>query len=585
MDCAFPLSRFLMVGKQLTSRSMITEASTWRKKHGTLYNETVLRLVYNTFNARLYPLATSVLREDVSDVRRLLSADLCFKDPTILEHCEEILDSSVLLLWRFGVFHSDDCRRTLLRNLPSDRKLTKKEKKEKYKQDFLETVEVEQEVLLARIMKEQRVALAAEGRQSVEQRKEAKRLKKKAKNLRSRLQRARKYHDVGQEIKRESTENRGKIARLVHVEEASLDGTGSGRHSKASHHADSDEDLPNIRGGRQHTAPTFNPSTLNDHAAGDQDTTLLDVSPLKQSPHVDKQNFKHVAVPVEDDAPKCYGLDMFRASNKRENTNMQPRSQKHNGPNVPAAAAANQTPQLERSLQDVYTDHRDLKLTSLEADGTLQLAGQIAKTIVRETTLAFLQKCIPAAERNDVWKQVIMMTGADLSPTDVKIKPVITIPSDILNRQNGVRAAPQELLGTCISAMQASFDTHDTSTLAAVFNRCISLCDALDDTKRAAALDATLKALQWLIVGLSVKETQLYRAMNAVLVAEYDRRYPLAWSKGNRGGKQVVVVSPERWHKERALLARHRKTFEEFKTPFRRGFVECLQTLMDVKDE
>lgn len=85
------------------------------------------------------------------------------------------------------------------------------------------------------------------------------------------------------------------------------------------------------------------------------------------------------------------------------------------------------------------------------------------------------------------------------------------------------------LLSNYILSLNSSSETFDRTTLGAVFSRAIILCDALNDIRHRHALFRTLDALDWLLVGLAVQETQLYRAMDLVLNEEHGTQSPRAF--------------------------------------------------------
>lgn len=496
-----------------------------------------------------------------------------FTDPIVQTHCTTILNTSVLLLWRLGVFHWDECRRSVLRHLPADRELRRLEK-------IAEGLKRAQEYLL-KMQGEEQNAEMTRRRETVKQM-------------------ARGYERKGDQMTQKKLREKaacadeaafaaaGRGSNVYGNRVGSNEGGGRLQHqtipTRAEHEMSdgevTEDNTPRIRGGYQQPMPTFNPSTMNNRDVGDQDTTLLDVSPVKETPTFKEEGIEDCK-PLEDDtANTCYGINMFLASDKRENKPRQLRAKD--------LAFVEPSPP-ERSLQDVYADNPSLKLAGLDADSTLHLAGHTAKHVALEATFAFLQKCIAPADRDTVWAQMITAATTKTTTTAGATPPptsLVAVPAGLLDHPGSqkdaaaARAPTHQLLGNCIATLQAPFATPNATSLTAVFNRCIALCDALGDTKRTKALDATLKALQWLVLGLAAKETQRYRATNAVLVSDFDVRYPL-----DDDEVQGVVVSAERRGEERALLAAHRETFEGLKVPFRAKFVACLQALMAVEGD
>lgn len=134
----------------------------------------------------------------------------------------------------------------------------------------------------------------------------------------------------------------------------------------------------NIRGGHQKPFTAFNPSTINDHNAGEEYMTLVDASKGRWIDNKENGN----DVTAEYDEPKYYGVDIFRAFGQRAN-NLDRRLHQAETP------ARDVRPQ--RSLLDVYSDHQELKLDGITVD-TLNLAGQVAKQVALEATYEFLQK-------------------------------------------------------------------------------------------------------------------------------------------------------------------------------------------------
>lgn len=216
---------------------------------------------------------------------------------------------------------------------------------------------------------------------------------------------------------------------------------------------------------------------------------------------------------------------------------------------------------------ELYEQHPDMKLSNI-AEKTLALAGQFVKTIVLRATFEFLQKCIPEADREEVWGMILR----SVEERDHTILEAISIvvPDGILDLKGNKRSL-ELLMSSSISTLSSNFSTTDAKALQTVFGRAITLCDALSDMKRKHALARALHSLNWLVLGLEVKTTQVYRSINQDL----DQMAPLCLNE-----EGVVLMSPQRWAMERKSLESHKMMYDEFKEPFEAGFMETLQDLM-----
>lgn len=312
-----------------------------------------------------------------------------------------------------------------------------------------------------------------------------------------------------------------------------------------------------VYGGGAQRSQISNPSTTSDHAARDEDCTLMDVSP----PQDDRSNDSTI---VMDDTPECYGVDIFLAASKRDHRDHLRLSQKVSVMSGPG-----------RSLLEVYEDHPDMRLCNMDMQ-VLELAGSSVKQVTLEATHEFLKKCIPDADRESVWAQVLGQSRPSPDSNSSEIASIF-IPDGTLDLKSGRR--PLDLLmDTCIHALSSSYSISDAKTLKLVFNRAIALCDALRDTKRRDALARALHALDWLVLGLEVKTTAIYRSINQEL-DKIEMRYP-----SRRDKEDWVEVSKKRQQAERGTLESHKLTYEGFKEPFRMGFVQTLQSLVSLKE-
>lgn len=301
----------------------------------------------------------------------------------------------------------------------------------------------------------------------------------------------------------------------------------------------------------------FNPSTINDRAAGDEDLTLLDATPARAG------NGSGNTTLVEESAtsgPDYYDVDTFLAASAHDMRDHLPRQQKISVP----------SPGPQRSLLELYEQYPEMRLTSI-SEQTLTLAGQFVKRLVCQATFEFLQKCIPEADREKLWSSILRsVKEGDESILD----PIsIAVPDGVLDVKDNKRPLGL-LISNSISTLSSNFSTTDAKALKSVFGRGITLCDALNDMKRRVALERALHSLHWLILGLECKTTQVYRSINQAL-----DQIPLSLNE-----EGVVVVAPQRLVLERESLRNHKLTYDGFKEPFEAGFVESLRTLMNLED-
>lgn len=290
---------------------------------------------------------------------------------------------------------------------------------------------------------------------------------------------------------------------------------------------------------------TFNPSTANDHEI--VDLTMVDPSPVKVKGSEDND----ALVEAKDDV-LVYGIDKFLDASARDRRDRPPPRNLFN------------TSEPKKSLEDLYAEYPETRLTGID-EGTLEMAGLTAKQVVVEATHEFLQTCIPADDRQKVWAQVLGKTNKDSEDAVTSIP----VPDGTLDLEKGARNLYQ-LMTNCITTLSSSFATTDHKTLKLVYNRCITLCHALDDSNRRASLEKALNALEWMVLGLDVKTTHIYRAMKEDLT-DIDTRFWMTPAED---------VARERDRLEHDLLRSHQKAWEAVKAPFKKGFLESLQRLM-----
>lgn len=314
-----------------------------------------------------------------------------------------------------------------------------------------------------------------------------------------------------------------------------------------------------VYGGNRHDQrskpSTFNPSTINDRAAGDDDLTLTDLTPPRDNDSGNKTL-------VEDDAAECYGVDIFLAASKRN---------RRGHVRLPQKTSTTSKPQ--RSLSGLYEEHPDMRLSNIEG-GTLELAGQSVKQVVFEATHGFLRKCISEADRDRVWAHILGHTYEANNHGHKNVS--IRVPDDTLDLKDGRR--PLDLLKeNCIHTLSSDFTTSDPTALKLVFNHAIVLCDALDDSQRRDALARALHALDWLLLGLEVKTASIYKSINQELDNVW-MRYPLKCCS-----KDETHVTEARRQGELDALKSHKFTYDGLKEPFRVGFLQTLQNLVSLK--
>lgn len=310
------------------------------------------------------------------------------------------------------------------------------------------------------------------------------------------------------------------------------------------------------RGGQSSKPSAFNPSTINDRAAGDDDLTMVDLLPPKD-------NDSDENTIVGDNESEYIGVDIFLPAPKRI---------RRDHVQLPRNISTMSKPQ--RSLSDLYEEHPDMRLSNME-EKTLELAGQSVKQVVFEATHEFLRKCIAEADRERVWAQVLAH-ACETNDHDHQIVS-IRVPEGTLDLKDGKR--PLDLLmENCIHVLSSVLSTTDKTALKLVFNRAIVLCDALDDLKRRDALARALHALDWLILGLEVKTTAIYRSINQKLNKIWTR-YP-----ASSDNKDDIELFKERGQAELKTLKSYKLRYDGFKEPFRVGFLQTLQDLVSLKE-
>ncbi|KAG8168189.1 hypothetical protein KVR01_003878 [Diaporthe batatas] len=292
---------------------------------------------------------------------------------------------------------------------------------------------------------------------------------------------------------------------------------------------------------------TFNPSTINAHDEGDQDVTLLDISPAKTG---DAYNplFGEVST-VE-----AHGINIFKVQTE---------------PLRLSTENAETDPDTQRSLEDVFTENPGSRLSGLDAE-TLAFAGQVVRQVVLEATYDFLQRCIPRGEQHKVWDSI---RGQDDGKPDAKYS--IAIPEGTMDLKNGVRSVSQ-LLGNCIDILSQNNQVTDQKTLKLYLGRAVTLCDALSNEEKKQALAKAADELDWLILGLDCKTMELYRVANRQL-DKVNMSCPIAAEQNGENAEGVHVV---RRCEERNMLQSMQRSHGEVKEKFRIRFIEALQSLL-----
>ncbi|KAI7788343.1 hypothetical protein LA080_010676 [Diaporthe eres] len=308
-----------------------------------------------------------------------------------------------------------------------------------------------------------------------------------------------------------------------------------------------------LRGGDaslavNHLKHVFNPSTNNAHDEGDEDVTLLDISPGKSGGEERNPLFDEVS-PVEN-----RGIDIFKVAAAPEHLKVED---------------ATTDAKDQRSLGAVIADNPDTKLSNLEGQ-TLAFAGRAVRQVVLEAAYGFLQSCIPEADQQKVWDQISGQREAG-SPT----KYSITVQDGAMDLKNGVRST-SDLIGNCIGILSQNAPVTDQKTLKLSLGRAVTLCDAVGDEKRRQALEKAAYALNWLMLGLDCKTMELYRGANRQL-DRINLDYPVVTEPGGVSG---AGVCDERKAEERNILQSMKRAHEGFKESFRVRFIETLQSLL-----
>ncbi|ROW09517.1 hypothetical protein VMCG_02289 [Cytospora schulzeri] len=86
----------------------LQKASRWRGKHGSPYNTTRMKLVFNAFAPVLFPLAEHCDPDDILNLRAVVLKVVLKFAHCVAHDCFEVTDT-VKELWSLGVFHWKDC--------------------------------------------------------------------------------------------------------------------------------------------------------------------------------------------------------------------------------------------------------------------------------------------------------------------------------------------------------------------------------------------------------------------------------------------------------------------------------------------
>lgn len=228
-----------------------------------------------------------------------------------------------------------------------------------------------------------------------------------------------------------------------------------------------------------------------------------------------------------------------------------------------------------RSLVELYEERADLRLSNIE-ENTLDLAGQAVKQVVFEATHEFVMRCIPLADQERVWAQVL--ANACTTDDEHQRGHFACTPESLVDLRDGRRSFDL-LIKNCIHTLSCTFSTSNPRALRSVFNRAIVLCDALDDLYRRDALIHALNTLEWLILGLEIKTIDVYKSINQELDSIRAR-----WQSSPHIVDRLDAAQ-ERQRSELDILKCHKLTYDKSKTPFRAGFLRTLQNLIMVKKD
>lgn len=162
-----------------------------------------------------------------------------------------------------------------------------------------------------------------------------------------------------------------------------------------------------------------------------------------------------------------------------------------------------------QSLENVYADNPTLRLSNIDKN-TMELVGGAVKPILLEATHESLQESVPENMRHGVWDRALSgsWSRGTEAGDDRTIPSVSTLPDKL--RLHSSRPF-LHLMGNCVSILTADFSTPDSKTLRLIFDRGVTLCDALGDNKRREALGKAAHAIGWLILELECKTTGVYQ--------------------------------------------------------------------------
>lgn len=349
--------------------------------------------------------------------------------------------------------------------------------------------------------------------------------------------------------------NRNNKKQTSHISTMNQDIT---RDRDQAHHATMiprEKPAASLRGGdasvaAHHRTITFNPSTINAHDEGDQDVTLLDISPVKAAE--ERNQAFDEAPPVES-----RGMGIFKFGSMRDRPRVEEDKPGANG---------------QRSLEDIIADNPDTRLSSFD-EQTLKFAGHTVRQVTLEATYGFFQKCVPESEQKGLWNHI-----CGRAEEETTTKNSISIPNGIMDLKNGVRST-SHLIGNCIGVLSQNDPVTDQKSLRLSLSRAVTLCDALGDEKRKKALETAGYELNWVILGLDCKTMELYRGANRQL-DNLNLDYPVVTQAGGVGG---AGVCHERRLEERRMLQSMNWAHEGFKEPFRVRFIKTLQTLLELE--
>ncbi|KAI0132570.1 hypothetical protein BJ170DRAFT_730648 [Xylariales sp. AK1849] len=225
-------------------------------------------------------------------------------------------------------------------------------------------------------------------------------------------------------------------------------------------------------------------------------------------------------------------------------------------------AISNWLSRSEKSLEDLYNEHPEKRLRSIEPD-TLDLVAQTIQQVASEAANDWLKTACP----NTRWKDRTIRVDSlyDFSAPQLDYT--------ILNRAANLQKLKSNvamLLRNSRATYGNAADNLTPLALVHMIDHCISICQVIKDKKRKAILEKFKEKIEWLPVGLDCKKLDIQRRA----AKELDQHQQ--WTEKELASVRREAKDKCRHEGEMEILDRALVEFQEYRLEF---VIEIFRTL------